>query len=268
MKKLLILAVTLLTLASHAHAQDNEQPGLDLATQTYDYFDSAWKSVSEKKAVYLCRLRQTVDSCWQYSYYTMLGPIIRIESFKMGGGSVRHGMYAWYDSTGRLDSAGRFVHGKKEGEWIYPGLTPDKNSLSGQLYEQGRLIANVVTIDSSSLTRVASYPGGTEHWLKYLTRHTVYPSRAYKNWIKGGPIVLFTVAPSGRLEDIIPYRSVEMSLDDEVVGVMEDAPKWTPAVYGNQKIRSYMRQQIVFDPKNLRHTYFNPVFIPILIFLH
>ena len=244
MKKLLTLAVILLTLA--ARAQEPDYP-----IDTIQFFDHNWKQVKERKAIYLLRISQLADSSWQYSYYNMYGPAIRIETYKDQAAKIPHGLFVWYNNDGELDSTGYFYEGQRDDMWSYPARD------TAEYYEKGHLLTkNEVTDlfrqraipdpnfpDHNRPTPEAYYPGS---WEAYLAAHLQYPRRAVINKITGNVIVDFWVEPTGKIAHPCVSQSVEISLDDEALWLIQNSHDWVPAIRGSRRVRGYKRQPFAF----------------------
>ena len=224
----------------------------------YKYFDAAWKPVKEKKAVYLLRIRFTKDSCWQFSYYNIFGPLIRIEPYQDQKATMRHGLFAWYNEDGRLDSSGYYDHGMQDKDWIYPDA--EGKIHKEQYFNKGKAltdkefreklkaeeIIDPAFPDFSRLSPESYFPGGQDGWNQYLATNLRYPNRAVDNMVKGTVLALFLVKPSGKLQDIRLLKSIELSLDDTATQMIENSPDWVPAIKLDHKVKSFKVQPIVF----------------------
>jgi len=230
-----------------------QQPG-----DVYKFFDAGWKPVKEKKAVYLLRIRFTKDSCWQFSYYNMFGPLIRIETYQDQKATVRQGLFAWYNEGGNLDSSGYYDRGLPDEDWIYP-VSGDKSHQS-QYYEKGKLLNDkefkeklkaeeIIDPAYPDLTRLSPesyFPGGADGWMQYLNANLKYPNRAVDNFVKGTVVVLFLVEPTGKIQQPEIFQSVELSIDDEAIRLIDHSPAWVPAIRFERKVRSFKKQPFGF----------------------
>jgi periplasmic protein TonB len=250
MKSILLLVLTFCLWRPTASAQ---------TADIYKFFDAAWKPAKEKKAVYLLRISFTQDSCWQYSYYNIFGPLVRVETYQDQQATTRHGLFAWYDQEGALDSSGYYYQGLPDGSWVY--WKRDHKSVH---YNKGKLLSDkefeaqakageVVDPnwpDFKRTTPESYFPGGNAGWLAYLNENLRYPDRAIKHLMTGTVLLSFEVAPTGKIKEIQIKQSVELSLDDEALRIIRNCPDWIPSIRFDHKVRSYKVQPVGFrlDP--------------------
>lgn len=74
---------------------------------------------------------------------------------------------------------------------------------------------------------VPHFDGNVNQW---IAEHTIYPAEAAKNGVQGKVIVKFEVEEDGSLADIRVVRSVSPELDNEALRVVNNMPKWKPAI--------------------------------------
>lgn len=242
------LILSLLLKTTHAQRQDD----------TFKFFDAAWKQVKEKKAVYLLRIHSTEDNCRQYSYYNMYGPLIKIETYQDEKTTMRQGLFAWYNSEGKMDSSGYYYRGLPDKDWVYPDAAGkvrqekhyDKGKLLSDKEFEEKLKAEEIIDpaypDLSRLSPESYFPGGNAGWIQYLTKNFRYPDRAVDNLVGGTVLALFIIEPTGKIQDLQIFRSIELSLDDETIRILENSPTWIPAIRFERKVRSYKIQPMVF----------------------
>jgi periplasmic protein TonB len=93
----------------------------------------------------------------------------------------------------------------------------------------------------------AAYPGDSEAFQRYLSLHMHYPFDARHNEIQGTVIVQFVVNKDGKLSDIQATGGpTEGGLREEAVRVIKQSGKWKPAIANGQKVKSIIKQPIVF----------------------
>jgi protein TonB len=73
-----------------------------------------------------------------------------------------------------------------------------------------------------------------------------YPQEAQDNNIQGTVRVSFTVNTDGTLSDIKSVRKVEPLLENAVIEIVKQSPKWTPGRNKNQPVRVPYQVPIVF----------------------
>lgn len=67
---------------------------------------------------------------------------------------------------------------------------------------------------------------------QWVTRQIKYPAEAFAEGVEGIVVISFVIDKEGTLKNIKTEKSPDQRLTDEVVGVIEKSPKWTP---GKQK---------------------------------
>lgn len=92
----------------------------------------------------------------------------------------------------------------------------------------------------------AEFPGGEEALMKYVSDSIVYPEDAINNEIEGRVIASFQITENGTIDSINIINGVYESIDSEVVRVIENMPEWTPAMYGEEYVRSSFILPVLF----------------------
>jgi len=223
------------------------------------FLDADRKPVKEKKATWLLHVvYDTVDSCWRYSYYNKIGPLIRIESYRDAEAKVRQGLFAWYNAGGQMDSSGYYYKGLPDKRWLY---SDGKKAITkSRLYDKGILIKEtdhspqkpVAGLkDTSELVTnpeiESAFPGGQQEWLRYLNHNFRYPDRAVNNEVKGEVRIWFIVDTAGKIIDPQVIKSVEFSLDEQSLWTMRNSPDWVPAVQNGKWVKSFKVQPMIFE---------------------
>jgi len=72
------------------------------------------------------------------------------------------------------------------------------------------------------------FPGGRDSLNIYLRKNIVYPESAKKDSIEGKVIVKFYVDTLGYITNISVKQSVRSDIDQEVIRVVSNMPKWNP----------------------------------------
>lgn len=80
------------------------------------------------------------------------------------------------------------------------------------------------------IEEMPEYPDGMEALLQYLKEQTTlyYPQKAKEEGVEGRVIVRFVVKKDGRIDDVKVVRSIDPSLDEVAIKVVEGMPKWRP----------------------------------------
>lgn len=76
--------------------------------------------------------------------------------------------------------------------------------------------------------KMPSFPGGITGLMQYLSANIKYPQNAEKKKAQGKVFVSFVVSKDGSVSNANVIKSVEPSLDEEAVRVVNSMPKWIP----------------------------------------
>lgn len=239
--KSLLLITCLVPLAS-LQAQKNKKK-----EDVFVLYDTTWDmGVKEKNAAYIARVQHIDDTTWQWNFYYRDGPLISIESYRDEKGEIPNGYCAWFDGKGQIDSSGYSINGKKHGDWY---TFNDALAVTWiKQYDNGHLIKEGTNRDLYPKTQPApgdieaSFEGGSEGWKKYISRNYNFPVRSLKNKIGGTAQIGFAIDTTGQVTQLRMLKSVEITMDIEVLRVIGSSPKWNPAIKNGQKVMAYRRQ--------------------------
>ncbi|MCU0440502.1 MAG: energy transducer TonB [Raineya sp.] len=88
--------------------------------------------------------------------------------------------------------------------------------------------------------------GGYAKFYKYLDENIYYTQQAIDKKIEGYVFVQFVVDKTGRLENIKIVKGLGFGLDEEVIRVFEESPKWTIGKEKNIPVRVRMTFSVIF----------------------
>lgn len=217
-----------------------------------------------------------------FSMESYIGPAFRYSetgavTFKMELDSSETGVFTRYSNDGKTVLAtGQFKKGYRDGVWNY--YTSDgslkevarfnSDSLRQEIYGDGTskdiFIPYEETIDRLFLeicglpieiwpeTIVddpdiyAEFPGGVSAMKKFIQNEVIYPKDALKEKKTGKVYLSFIIEQDGTLTDIKVFKSAFPSLDEEAKRIVGSMPKWTPARYNEQTVRSKCYLPITF----------------------
>jgi TonB family protein len=80
------------------------------------------------------------------------------------------------------------------------------------------------------------FPGGNLEMMKFLAQNIKYPVEAQKKGIQGKVYVSFVVNRDGSVSNAKIVRSVEPSLDEEAIRIVNALPKWKPGRQSGQEV--------------------------------
>ncbi|HTE24465.1 energy transducer TonB [Flavitalea sp.] len=230
-------------------------------------FDSNMKGVTKPdSAGYLMRVTKFADTLWQFDTYHTYGPLTSTEQYRDQRANSPSGRFTFYHSSGFLDSTGMVINGRLDGDWNFcndtGGIITQKKYAMGKLIKVRDLLQEdrdkklkeeqdkkegVIADTFKRDEKESEFAGGLGGWKRYLIKNLRYPERAVKSNISGRVYVQFVVDTEGKATDITIFKSVEYSLDQEAMRILQESPKWTPAWQDGRVVKSYKRQPIIFQ---------------------
>ena len=94
--------------------------------------------------------------------------------------------------------------------------------------------------------QMPQFPGGNTKLMEYLSTHVQYPEEAQKKGIQGRVFVSFVVNRDGSISDARVARSIDLSLDNEALRVINNMPRWIPGQQGGKNVRTRYTLPIAF----------------------
>ena len=92
----------------------------------------------------------------------------------------------------------------------------------------------------------AQFPGGEQACFKWLSDNIKYPEDCLKEKVEGRVIVGFVVEKDGSITDVKTWKSPHPSLSKEAERVVKAMPKWQPARFNGEVIRSRFMLPMIF----------------------
>jgi periplasmic protein TonB len=205
---------------------------------------------------YILWIHKLDSAGWQWDYYYTWGPLVKSTRYADHDGTVTDGRFCRYNPNGYIDSTGIFDHGKKNGSFYKFKTFPGDSvvAVSQNDYAEDSLVKSIdlmaearkkQTIDSTR-EKESEYPGGMTGWQQYLIKNLQYPDRAQKKEIQGQVQVFFKVDQEGNVRDPYFSKSVEYSLDQESLRIINQSGKWDPATKDGTPVNSYKAQPLNF----------------------
>lgn len=104
--------------------------------------------------------------------------------------------------------------------------------------EGNKQITKVNEEPAKAIIIEASYPGGQEELMKYISLSMKYPQDAMENGFQGKVYVGFIVNTDGTISEVEIKRGIQESLDQEALRIIKNMPNWEPAEQDGQAINS------------------------------
>lgn len=92
----------------------------------------------------------------------------------------------------------------------------------------------------------ASFPGGEEALMEWLSKNLKYPTKCQEQGVQGQVVVGFVVEKDGKITDVKIVRSHDEDMSKEAMRVVKEMPKWKPGKQGNKPVRSRFNLPIRF----------------------
>jgi TonB family protein len=98
----------------------------------------------------------------------------------------------------------------------------------------------------SSVEQLPEFMGGQQGLMNYLSNSIRYPADAREQNKEGRVIVQFVVCTDGSLCNEKILRSVDSSMDQEVLRVVKAMPNWKPGMQNGQAVKTYYTLPVTF----------------------
>jgi len=92
----------------------------------------------------------------------------------------------------------------------------------------------------------ATFPGGMDGLMKYLSENVKYPKVARKKGIQGKVFASFVIGSDGNITDIKILKGIGGGCDEETIRVIKGMPKWTPGKQSGRFINTRFTLPISF----------------------
>lgn|SRR5574344_589407 len=103
------------------------------------------------------------------------------------------------------------------------------------------------TVIFTVVEQEASFPGGYDKLMEYLSKNIKYPQQARETGTKGRVMLTFVVERDGSITDIKVLRDIGSGCGEEAIRVVKIMPKWTPAKQRGKAVRQQFNLPVVFN---------------------
>lgn len=180
------------------------------------------------------------------------GTIVDSSQFDGAGNGVE---VSWH-KNGAVSSAGYWVNDTaRNGRWKY--FYDNGNLIATEDYRAGKMIGCACydekgqKLDSADCVEKEAAPqGGAKAWRGFFEKNLqpVVEAMARSGYKPGQYTVSvrFLVNKDGSLDDLKAMTAYGNGLEEKILKMMKNAPKWTPGRYHGQAVRSYHTQPLTF----------------------
>ena len=199
-------------------------------------------------ARFLILIRYISDSSYQRVEYNMKGPMIKLISYKDPAMTIKQGPYYEYREDGWIRESGNYCNNLKDGNWIAYGDSANadmKNKFSnGELISSEPKTPRSPETPNQPVREEAVFPGGPSACKKFINNNFLIPKRA-ENINKDGTLwIYYVIDIDGSAKSSFLARSLELSLDDEAIRVINKMPRWKPGSQDGKNVKSYLIQPL------------------------
>ncbi len=221
----------------------------------YSYFNRGWKPCDKDSAVYVGK-QWKQDDVWEHRDYWVKTNVLQMEGAYLDKeGKTRVGTFTWYDEKGNRTSNTAYDMGKKVSADYYYESGKKRGHISydenGTATTQTGWDEDGVEIKGYIVEQEATFPGGLQGWIKYLTRN-LNVNVAVDAGAKRGKYtvrVQFVVDTDGAVSDVYPVEVPKgcKPCAVEAIRVITLGPNWVPAVQYNKVVKYNAVQAITFQ---------------------
>ncbi len=97
------------------------------------------------------------------------------------------------------------------------------------------------------------FPGGYDSLYSYIQKKIIYPPKAISLKIEGMVICTFTIDEKGKVTDIQIIKGIHPLLDNEVIRIFKEMPKWIPGGKQNKPVPVKFTYPIRFTLPEKKH---------------
>jgi protein TonB len=96
---------------------------------------------------------------------------------------------------------------------------------------------NPYDVNVSTSQQDASYVGGQDSLMNFIWKNIKYPDAAAQNNVNGEVQISFDVNFDGNLINFKTISKIGFGLEEELIRVVKQTPKWNPAIINGIKVR-------------------------------
>ena len=196
--------------------------------------------------------------------YEISGAIVIVKNSKIGTATDENGKFELKDiPSNSVLAVSHLLYNSAEiplvsGKSVYKQVLEKKdvNSLHEVVVVgyvppiNARKNEDIEEVKSNEFVPVESYPefpGGSAEMYKFIARNVKYPTRASKAHVQGRIIVSFMIDMEGKTSNANIIKGIGFGMDEEVVRVIYNMPKWNPALQNGKPIPMEYTLPVMFS---------------------
>jgi antitoxin component YwqK of YwqJK toxin-antitoxin module len=217
------------------------------------YYDSSGFSSPKEKARFYTELEKQEDAIYKCTSYYLPSNKLYSKSFNADTlFSKSLGLTLVYYESGKLKDSTLYGNGKNHNSYSFY----ENGNLRAHSYydetsretksegydENGKLIPNYV------YEKPIEFSGGIKGWINYLQHNLRSETPVINNAPNGKYIVYvtFIVDKQGNISDVKAENNPGYGTKEEAIRVIENGPKWMPAIQYNEAVVRRHKQAIAF----------------------
>ena len=163
-----------------------------------------------------------------------------------GRQTVLNGKGRYSKSDKNFHEEGEIENGLRSGIWtgriFRYGLSFDERYEKGEFVSGKSTDASNKRYEYSEIDEKPVFKNGTDAISKYIAANFRNPSDKAQS---GRMLAMFTIAPSGKVREVVIKRSVGKNADAEAIRVVSGMPPWKPARHRGMPVEKSMLMPIV-----------------------
>ncbi len=167
--------------------------------------------------------------------------------------TILHGLCTYYHKNGKVESTGKYAHGKKQGVWERFTLFGEKKA--DRFYPT----ATELEEKQRKASCLASFKSGKDELADYIEDNLRFPYQAEALDITEGEVTVnLLIDDEGKVTDFEILASTDRVFNQEAIVFIKTMPDWNPALWKGKAINSNYIIKLPFsaDLSSQRNTTF------------
>ncbi|MEO8734013.1 MAG: hypothetical protein ABI373_06755 [Flavobacteriales bacterium] len=190
------------------------------------WLDNGLETCARSKAAFYLEGNGMDGARHKARIFCMDGTLKGEGSYTDEGYLIADGVFTFYWPSGKVESTGRFVNGKKDGVW------ERYDKWGGELAEKVYDVSQLANLVYTMAQTMPEYPGGEKAMVRYLKDEV---GRTPKN-----ALATFVVEKNGQLGEVVILGVDDLALREKI-STSISTPRWQAGVQDGQTVRVRMR---------------------------